>query len=946
MIWVRYVKFKYLLSILVILIFIGLVSADYCGPSCTTDDDCDEGYSCEPGWEGNQCIKICTSASDCDTHEECYEGFCMFPFDESPESLDNLYCNCDADCYIYDYNYINSGADLGIKCNSGECDVKEGMCLELTNSGLYFGCEDWQHCNRDNHCETNSGRCASNDDCEVTEDCNEDHYCERKPHACLSDGYCPYFAYCNEEHTCSIRELYIGAFCINDSDCEDWQFCDESGESYVVNGEYYYCQPLPGHCKYDSDCDMGYICNEHNCIPSPLETSCENHYDDDNDGLIDCTDPDCDGINHCEYGTESTCSDDRDNDGDGLTDCEDTDCENKYCNYDPYMKCIDHECVETDTAPYEICNNGIDDDGNGYIDCEDEYCHWRDGCQQHEYTCNDRFDNDGDGKIDCEDPDCQYYKCLDDDIHKCYNFECINVEHGFPCEDDSDCSENYYCNEYGGCSRLECEDDEYPHNHKCVPRCENNDDCNDDEYCLSGTYCAKLHCSGDYKIENHSCVYYNPIEEEKNNTEKYCENDMDCNVHEACINNECTLLIDKNNCILDCVKISKSGNYKFCNDIHVTNYNISQCILINSDNVTLDGQGHKLYIFRNQYKNVPKGIVVTNSKDVHIKDLYISGFNLGIEGYNVENIKIINNNIANGTSGIKIVQSIGNNIYENKISYNSGNAIYISGVLSGNISKNNVSYNSKNGIYIKDSSDFDIFDNNIIFNKEGAVLIFSSDNLNLRNNLIIWNGNGVQVSGPSSENNHIFSNIICNNEKKDGGIIIGRDVFDSGRYTQFKNNTCNTFYSNNINNHSYFCPNYCNECYLDEECSDVQSCYNGECINLTGQCGYAQNHTWVNYECCEDGDCKNNLTCINHTCTLLAKPGEQDINKTPKKPKGSGKEKEQSITIHPSNQSVHGQENQNKTDEDDENKSNQGESCMLPVGIILFLFGYYAKVKI
>jgi hypothetical protein len=62
------------------------------------------------------------------------------------------------------------------------------------------------------------------------------------------------------------------------------------------------------------------------------------------------------------------------------------------------------------------------------------------------------------------------------------------------------------------------------------------------------------------------------------------------------------------------------------------------------------------------------------------------------------------------------------------------------------------------------------------------------------------------------------------------------------------------------------------ECTDDSGCADGQSCLGQECINLTGSCGYPQNHTWVRYACCGDGDCGNASMCVNNTCVLRPAP--------------------------------------------------------------------------
>ncbi len=73
-------------------------------------------------------------------------------------------------------------------------------------------------------------------------------------------------------------------------------------------------------------------------IQTPIE-DCSDSVDNDDDGLADCDDPDCDYKAPCAQ-TESACNDCVDNDGNGLTDCADASCsddpacliDENYCN--------------------------------------------------------------------------------------------------------------------------------------------------------------------------------------------------------------------------------------------------------------------------------------------------------------------------------------------------------------------------------------------------------------------------------------------------------------------------------------------------------------------------------------------------------------------------------------------------------------------------------------
>ncbi len=59
------------------------------------------------------------------------------------------------------------------------------------------------------------------------------------------------------------------------------------------------------------------------------------------------------------------------------------------------------------------------------------------------------------------------------------------------------------------------------------------------------------------------------------------------------------------------------------------------------------------------------------------------------------------------------------------------------------------------------------------------------------------------------------------------------------------------------------------ECEADTDCALEQVCdaSTHECISLTGNCGYASNHRWVNYECCMDSTCASGYCFDNNTCS-------------------------------------------------------------------------------
>jgi cysteine-rich repeat protein len=195
-------------------------------------------------------------------------------------------------------------------------------------------------------------------------------------------------------------------------------------------------------------------CHPQSPPPPVAETNCSDGVDNNDNGLTDCADSDCDGaqfdvttcgegecaatgnlecrneglFDTCQEGNpqaegpfgDASCSDSVDNDCDGATDASDSDC----------------------AAPPETCDDGVDNNDNGLVDCADPQC---DGeiidavtscgigacqstgsliCQNNgvfdtcdpltpgaegpfgDASCSDGVDNDCDGNTDVNDTDC------------------------------------------------------------------------------------------------------------------------------------------------------------------------------------------------------------------------------------------------------------------------------------------------------------------------------------------------------------------------------------------------------------------------------------------------------------------------------------------------------------------------------------------------------------
>ncbi len=67
-------------------------------------------------------------------------------------------------------------------------------------------------------------------------------------------------------------------------------------------------------------------------------------------------------------------------------------------------------------------------------------------------------------------------------------------------------------------------------------------------------------------------------------------------------------------------------------------------------------------------------------------------------------------------------------------------------------------------------------------------------------------------------------------------------------------------------------------CTSDDQCPLVDFCNLsiGACQPVTGVCGFAANHAWSSYQCCQDADCAPSNICIVHTCEPVDLTGDKE----------------------------------------------------------------------
>lgn len=136
------------------------------------------------------------------------------------------------------------------------------------------------------------------------------------------------------------------------------------------------------------------------CAEPQLPLQCADGKDNDGDGLIDLTDPGClDRADHSEGSDAPMCADGLDNDGDGKSDMDDADCLTPEQNFESAYKLVE--------GFKPACSDGWDNDGDGLTDAQDPQCTSPSGLwEAPQFPCANNVDDDGDGLADLDDPDC------------------------------------------------------------------------------------------------------------------------------------------------------------------------------------------------------------------------------------------------------------------------------------------------------------------------------------------------------------------------------------------------------------------------------------------------------------------------------------------------------------------------------------------------------------
>jgi hypothetical protein len=503
-------------------------AGSFCGGSCTVDDDCPWGFSCQEattvdGVSATQCL---ADAGVCPCTEKSVSLALFTPCENQNEfgtcsgkrfcTVDGL-SDCDASIPMAE---ICNGLDDDCDGSSDEPEEFEGKLL--------LPCDDNNPCTEDacfgedgcTYTPLTEGECLDGDACTIGDHC-EEGVCVGAPIDCDDDNPC----------TDDVCDGLGGCdFLPNSADCDDSDPCTvaDTCKDSVCVGYAVECD-----CTVDADCgkfDDGdpctgtLLCNQ-NSLPYQCQV--------DPATVVKCDPPEgpdafcLASICNPESGTCETVSEHQ-----GLA-CDDNDA-----------------CTVGESCQDGACIGGVPTNCNDGNPCTDDACLSESGCV---YTDNQSSCQDGDACTigdECQDGDCvpglipdcnDNNPCTDDTCDS--NSGCMHVANTAACNDGNECSTGDHC-ESGDCvsvSSLDCDDKNPCTDDSCTPSggCQhvpNTAPCSDQNACTANDTCFEGLCSPGVTM---SCNDGNPCTDDSCDQQfgcLYAANALACND-----GNECTL---------------------------------------------------------------------------------------------------------------------------------------------------------------------------------------------------------------------------------------------------------------------------------------------------------------------------------------------------------------------------------------------------------------------
>jgi len=176
--------------------------------------------------------------------------------------------------------------------------------------------------------------------------------------------------------------------------------------------------------------------------------------------------------------------------------------------------------------------------------------------------------------------------------------------------------------------------------------------------------------------------------------------------------------------------------------------------IVSGNNITAN-RIHGIWLYSNSNYNIVSGNTIANSSN---------GIGLGLYAYSNYN-SISGNNVANNGYGIVFHHSSNNSISGNSMTGNSGHGFWLDSYSNYNIVSGNTIASNGYGIVLYYSSNNSVSGNNITANNyRGFWLYYHSDYNSISGNTIASNGYGI-VFHSSSNNSICHNNFIDNNRQ-------------------------------------------------------------------------------------------------------------------------------------------------------------------------------------
>ena len=445
-------------------------------PLCHTDSACQFGYICETG----SCVEGCRNDDGCVPDKTCYNRQCM-----DPCSFNNA-CGSNTDCVPNSHRPVCT-------CKTGFLGDPHVECKPL---------KDVVECRKDSECGDklicDLNRCVIG--CRSNLACSSDEACINR----LCQNPCGFFGVCGRNAECTTRNHTAQCNCPSNF----------RGNPNTV------CTEAPPECTKDSECLLGHICENSQCISGcrhdnncPEQDACIN-------GL--CQNP-CNLANACGVNAKCTPYQHRPR-------CE---CTGNYLG-NPYVKCdpIPDDYCDSDNA----CPLGKICDGN---------------------RCSGGCRNDGHCKFEeacinkvCQNPCNIYGACGVNAVCKAINHDrvctCLPEFTGEPksqcerikpppeCSTDNECLLGQICSGdrciFGCRTSHNCPNEQSCIKNKCINACAVSGACGRGATCTPANHIAVCSCPsgfrGDPDVE---CREISPE----------CRSDDECGLEKICLKQKC-----------------------------------------------------------------------------------------------------------------------------------------------------------------------------------------------------------------------------------------------------------------------------------------------------------------------------------------------------------------------------------------------------------------------